>query len=198
MRRISAIVIVVTALLGIASTAAALPITYSVSGVAAFNLGDPASGFRDTLALNAGGGSFEIGVGETKVEALNALVWWVGNSPVRDGSTVIINQPRSITVNGTQSLPLLGNIVYHDLQNQMLLQIDSGNTITFVLDGGYLLDVTPIAYEKWANPGVDYYMPSDQLMGTFTLRSVPDGGATLTLLGCALVGLGALRRKLRR
>ncbi len=26
-------------------------------------------------------------------------------------------------------------------------------------------------------------------------RSVPDGGATLALLGCALVGLGALRRK---
>jgi hypothetical protein len=29
-------------------------------------------------------------------------------------------------------------------------------------------------------------------------RSVADGGATLTLLGCGLMGLGALRRKLRR
>jgi hypothetical protein len=29
------------------------------------------------------------------------------------------------------------------------------------------------------------------------LVNVPDGGATLTLLGCALVGLGALRRKFR-
>ena len=32
---------------------------------------------------------------------------------------------------------------------------------------------------------------------TFNIRPVPDGGATLTLLGCALVGLGALRRKFR-
>lgn len=30
-----------------------------------------------------------------------------------------------------------------------------------------------------------------------TAAPVPDGGATLTLLGCALVGLGALRRKFR-
>jgi hypothetical protein len=29
------------------------------------------------------------------------------------------------------------------------------------------------------------------------LLTLPDGGATLTLLGCALLGLGALRRKLR-
>jgi hypothetical protein len=29
------------------------------------------------------------------------------------------------------------------------------------------------------------------------LNTVPDGGATLALLGCALVGLGALRRKFR-
>lgn len=29
------------------------------------------------------------------------------------------------------------------------------------------------------------------------LNTVPDGGATLALLGCALVGLGALRRRFR-
>jgi hypothetical protein len=34
--------------------------------------------------------------------------------------------------------------------------------------------------------------------GTLTLQPLPDGGATLALLGCALVGLGALRRKLRK
>jgi hypothetical protein len=31
-----------------------------------------------------------------------------------------------------------------------------------------------------------------------TLQNVPDGGITLMLLGGALVGLGALRRKVRR
>jgi hypothetical protein len=30
----------------------------------------------------------------------------------------------------------------------------------------------------------------------FTLRVVPDGGSTISLLGCALLGLAALRRKL--
>ncbi len=46
------------------------------------------------------------------------------------------------------------------------------NTTAFNTSGGWDLNIT----------------------GTYD-RSVPDGGATLALLGCALVGLGALRRK---
>ena len=34
-----------------------------------------------------------------------------------------------------------------------------------------------------------------ETVGQITTFSVPDGGATLSLLGFALVGLGALRRK---
>ena len=37
----------------------------------------------------------------------------------------------------------------------------------------------------------------DDWVGTFSARAVPDGGATLSLLGGALLGLGTLRRKFR-
>jgi protein with PEP-CTERM/exosortase system signal len=36
------------------------------------------------------------------------------------------------------------------------------------------------------------------VQGGPTIESVPDGGSTVSLLGCALVGLAALRRKLSR
>ena len=37
----------------------------------------------------------------------------------------------------------------------------------------------------------------DDLVVRVDARQVPDGGATLSLLGCALIGIGALRRRLR-
>jgi hypothetical protein len=127
------------------------------------------------------------------MEPLNELVWWVGNSPVPDGSTVSINQARTITVNGTDSVPLVGQIIYHDYVNDMQLQINTGNTVTFYLGGGLILDVTPIAYDKYALPGVNYYMPSDYVNADFTLR-VPDGGVTAMLLGIGMLAIGWFRR----
>ena len=53
-------------------------------------------------------------------------------------------------------------------------------------------------------PGVTYYTASNPIDGQglsgymlFNPTSVPDGGMTLTLLGGALVGIGAIRRKFR-
>jgi len=45
--------------------------------------------------------------------------------------------------------------------------------------------------------GQDYgnFKKGDRAQDLLTMVGVPDGGATLTLLGCALLGLGALRRK---
>jgi hypothetical protein len=53
---------------------------------------------------------------------------------------------------------------------------------------GLLLRAGPLAAMATPIPQVDSEITA----------SVPDGGYTLVLLGCALVGLGLLHRKLRR
>jgi hypothetical protein len=61
--------------------------------------------------------------------------------------------------------------------------------------GGNLMDDANGAYgvyamNLWSDP--NFTQPNQSMLG------VPDGGATLMLLGGALVGIGALRRKIRR
>ncbi len=62
---------------------------------------------------------------------------------------------------------------------------------------------SPVAGQFWRYTNVPYggasgpwELITDYDPGDYN-RSVPDGGATLTLLGCALVGVGALRRRFR-
>ena len=57
---------------------------------------------------------------------------------------------------------------------------------------GYASSQQYLGQNSSYNP--NYYDP--QAIGSATLTAVPDGGMTVALLGGALVGLGALRRKL--
>jgi len=68
----------------------------------------------------------------------------------------------------------------------ILAKYDAGNagSIVFMVSGLTTVDL-PMTYNGY---GLSHYT-------LFNLTTVPDGGATLALLGCALVGLGALRRK---
>jgi len=56
------------------------------------------------------------------------------------------------------------------------------------------LGVTPGTYKwRWGTNGANQFFRL--VIGPNT---VPDGGSTVSLLGCALIGLAALRRKLGR
>lgn len=66
-------------------------------------------------------------------------------------------------------------------------QVDGYSLVWFKIDG-FAGDVAPQA--NYGGNGLSH-------ISLFNKVSVPDGGATLMLLGGALVGLGALRRKFR-
>jgi hypothetical protein len=59
-------------------------------------------------------------------------------------------------------------------------------TISFIGDGS----TGALSFEGVGGDNIGMLLDNVQL-------TVPDGGATLTLLGCALVGLGVLRRRFR-
>src|SRR5262249_29492098 len=71
------------------------------------------------------------------------------------------------------------------VSNTALLDSSTYNNATFAS-----LGLTPGTYEwTWGDGGRNQNF-------TLVIGTVPDGGTTISLLGCALVGLAALRRKL--
>lgn len=123
-------------------------------------------------------------------------------------STIVIDPPPG--PNGDIFVQRSGNLFASLLEPTMGPKVQYGGT-----DGPLTLDVTGYAYlfnkyggtaHVWVVAGLSSVTFDTQigqggglshysLYGTFK-KDVPDGGATLMLLGGALVGLGALRRKL--
>jgi len=88
-----------------------------------------------------------------------------------------------------------GGLTYSfDLLSLQTVQQPGDNTLT--IHGSGTLKIT-----GFDNTAGSYVFTANQLGGTFSFSSsngaaVPDGGTTIALLGLALVGIGAVRRKL--
>jgi VPDSG-CTERM motif len=78
------------------------------------------------------------------------------------------------------------------------LSLAAGPTSSLFVDG-YRVDITPLGFVPLGGSNFDggnpWVQPSPDVMADVTVTYVPDSGTTLALLGGALVGLGALRRK---
>ena len=72
--------------------------------------------------------------------------------------------------------------------------LNPGSTLTFDLGANGMVYVTPLAVEL-IGTNIDQYTAPVNATFLWTPASVPDGGATLLLLGTALLGLAGFRRK---
>ena len=63
------------------------------------------------------------------------------------------------------------------------------------INGSTSFSATIMQAYNFADPSIAGATPVDYTAHWSNTGSVPDGGTTLVLLGCALTGLGALRRK---
>lgn len=79
-----------------------------------------------------------------------------------------------------------GSIANSDPVMVQQTSVSNGNAV--YIGGRYIYDST------FQQPIYNYPPNEEQYFGP-TLMAVPDGGMTLTLLGAAMVGLGALRRR---
>ncbi len=107
----------------------------------------------------------------------------------------------------TLTFPNLGTVFYTLGDNHLMLdyKLDhgsgSGDLYVYVPVPAtyytylYLANAMGYSAEMFNKPTIENDGPEEwaALLG----QSLPDGGTTLTLLGCALVGLGVLRRRLR-
>lgn len=151
---------------------ASLTVSYTVDPVATVDLGNPPPNGNDTLALTAGSGILTLQDGIAQTAAINGLVWYVGDSPIQDGTSVNFTLSRNISLNaGGSTVIQQGVDVYHDYVNH--LSITPGSPLVFSFAAG-TVTVTPIDYEADAQPGVNYYMPDSNLNATFLFTAVPE------------------------
>ena len=145
-------------------------------------------------AINLTGLNF-IGAGITNgsgVIPFNGLIFMVpGNADVYTGFT----GPTSFGVGGNTIASSFSGDVFANVFGILFLPVGyvSGNAIsdsmTFNNATFASLGVTPGTYVWSWGDGANQ-------MFTLRIGAVPDGGSTISLLGCALLGLAALRRKL--
>jgi len=179
------------------ATARAATITYSVGGWGpeTYQLNSDWPG--DTVAFQAFSGSLNLTPGVAAVGQINSLFWTVNYSaqpPEIGVGEFDFTASRAMTVSAGS-----GNVV----QNGVLavgadydtLTVNGGSTVTFDL-GNYTLAVTPLATGPWQEGSLG--TTSYEVDATFLLNQVPDGGMTSMLLGMGMVGLGFVRRMVKK
>jgi len=168
----------------------------------------------DTVTFQGGSGSFDLVDGATYTMSIGTLVWGVDYTyngtatawdyPANWPALVFgINASRSMTI-GTASgnISQAGTLESTWFDDSLSL---SGGPMSSVYVEGYRVDITPNSlpvatvdnFGAGDPPAGGFPQTPRNMTATFHVSSVPDGGMTVTLLGCALMGLGALRRKFR-
>ena len=181
----------------VAPVHASLVVNYTVDPVAAFNVGDPGQGYLDRIALTGVSDSLTLQAGVAQTAPINGLVWWVGNSPVPNGTPVSFTLLRNISLNaGGSTVIQQGVDTYYDYVNH--LSVSPGLPLVFSFPTG-TVTVTPIGYEMVDKPGVNYYMPPSYLEATFLFTPVPEPttmvAGSMLLLPFGASTLRMLRRK---
>jgi hypothetical protein len=179
--------------LGFVTAAQALTIDYSVAGwgpVTLANNNTPG----DTVSLQDYSSLLNLAANTPTVAQINTLVFDVNFTD--PAGSFPLNFNRSMTVN-----LVVGGIVQSGLFDSWYnyypydaVVMNPGSTLTFDLGANGMVYVTPLAVEL-IGTNIDQYTAPVNATFLWTPASVPDGGATLLLLGTALLGLAAFRRK---
>jgi hypothetical protein len=167
----------------------------------------PRDGYKgDTLELV--GNSFTLPGAGTFLMPINTLLWTIDytyagteTDPTEWSDLVFyLDATRSISVGGASG-SIIQTATLKVTWDNDYLSLSSGDTV-FYNTSGYRVYVTPLGLEEVGGTlfpdypgGNPWVQPSRNVMAEFRVEAVPDSGATLALLGCALFGLGALRRK---
>lgn len=141
----------------------------------------------------------------TSTQQINTLLWTIdytyGGTATdpEDWSDVTfnLNALRSMSSPGLTIDPLSQAGTLTSTWDNDFLSFSPGGTVSFFTQG-YQVQIAPLGLEVAGsnfagdNPWVQ---PDQPVYAQITVKAVPDSGSTLALVGCALVGLGALRRK---
>ncbi|MCX6878331.1 MAG: VPDSG-CTERM sorting domain-containing protein [Verrucomicrobia bacterium] len=172
----------------------------------------------DTVTLQGGSGSFVLADGATYTNMpIGTLLWGVdytynGTTTQWDypahwpDLTFAINAIRSMIISGDASgsgnLGQAGTLKATWDDDYLSL---AGGPMSSVYVPGFRIDITPNSlpvatvnsFGGGDPPPGGFAQTPRSMTATFQVSAVPDGGTTLVLLGGALTGLGALRRKFR-
>lgn len=180
--------------LGFVSAAQAITIEYSVASWGPVTLANGNNQPGDTISLQDYTNLLMLDANTPTVAQINTLVFDVNYTD--PSGTFPLNFNRSMTVN-----LVVGGIVqsgFFDSWNLYFpndaVVMNPGSTLTFDLGANGIVYVTPLAVEL-IGTNIEQYTAPVNATFLWTSASVPDGGATLILLGTALLGLAGLRRK---
>jgi hypothetical protein len=143
----------------------------------------------------------------TVTKKINTLLWTIdytygGTATDPDAWSDLlfaISAPRTITSGAaTGTLSQAGQL--QCTWDNDFLSLDAGSTDGVFIVQGFRVDIKPRALPQEGGSSFSgdapWSQPSRDVLADVTVSAVPDSGATLLLMGCALTGLGALRRKL--
>ena len=168
----------------------------------------------DTVKLEGGSDSFNLVDGATyNSMPIGTLSWWVdytynGTATQWDQNhwdplTFIIGAIRSISIGtATGTISQDGTLSSTWADDNLSF---SGGPMASIYVEGYRVDITPDSLpvaavnnfnSDIAPPELGFEQTDRNMTATFKVTYVPDAGSTLILLGAAITGLGAFRRRL--
>lgn len=163
------------------------------------------------------GGSFDDRYSAESVGASDYRIYYSVSSSSGDPLIDAIEQSFNLTAQGAGGIVAIGETVFSNAEHSTdpvaqssvgyVYGLTDGADPLAELEQGDQLSIDPSLSKVWVTKDVNAYAAPDSYVGAtiliqgFTVggsTSVPDGGATLTLLGMALLGMTTVRRVLGR
>jgi hypothetical protein len=165
----------------------------------------------DTVGLQIYTFGVELTPGTTTTK-ISTLLWTIDytyggtttDPEVWSDQSFTFNASRDIFLGPTVLGPSLGSISQAGhlkaTWDNDYLSLDPALEGTSFLAQGFRVVVTPLGLDEAGGSNFDgdnpWVQPGREVLARVEVTAVPDSGATLLLLGCALTGLGALRRRI--